>query len=168
MEDFNILYYVAAAVIYFLTRNKKKRPQKTSRPGTENTPPRPQAKSFEDLLKEITEGRDDEPQTKKEEHEPVKTRQEEVAVREEGAKRVFADDESRRVYEASIKMAEGADIAFERDVHFQKDSLLKQKPSQESHESIAEELFDGFDAEEAKKAVIYREILDRKYIWGGL
>jgi len=169
MDDFSFWWYIIAAVIYFLTRGKKKKPQQ-SRPGSENNPPgenRP--KSFEDLLKEITEGRleDEQPPPKVEqrplvvkepiEREEVKDRK---LVRE---RRVFADDESKRVYEESIKMAEGADLAFEPDENYKQPRLFATEEAEDDEPTIADEIRDGLDTSEAKKAVIYAEILNRKY-----
>lgn len=166
MDDFNFWWYIIAAVIYFLTRGKKKKPQQKSRPGTENSSPKSQPKSFEDLLREITEGRvTQEPQQETVEVQP---KEEQNATTKErfkksGEQRAFADDESRRVYEESIKMAEGADIAFEPDENFKEPRLFKKESNQATERSYAEELMDGFDADEAKKAVIYSEIFNRKY-----
>lgn len=167
MDDFSFWWYIIAAVIYFLTRGKKKE-QPNKRPGSENNPPQSQPKSFEDLLKEITEGRPQEEQTVKQEPVVIDSREVE-AEREshsaEGEKRVFADDESRRVYEESIKMAEGADIEFAPSENFQEPKLFKGAAKNEDEEewSIADEIRDGLNSAEARKAVIYSEILTRKY-----
>lgn len=168
MEDFSFWWYIIAAVIYFLTRGKKKKEQPTSRPGTERNPPQTQQpKSFEELLREITEGpREESPEPVRQEPvvikpEPVK---EPETQRLEGERRAFADDESKRVYEESIKMAEGADIAFEPDEHFKAPRLFKgSEQEDEETTSLADELREGFDMDEAKKAVIYAEILNRRY-----
>lgn len=169
MDDFSFWWYIIAAVIYFLTRGKKKKEDPTSRPGSENNPPPSQPKSFEDLLREITEGRpSDEPTYKQEPVEIIKedNKEDEIEKRRfEGERRAFADEESRRVYEESIKMAEGADIEFERDEHFQQPRVLKgiHRSREEEEWSIADEIRDGLNSSEAKKAVIYSEILTRKY-----
>lgn len=168
MDDFNFWWYIIAAVIYFLTRKKKKKEQPSNRPGSENNPPKnQQPKSFEDLLREITEGRNEsEPVI---EQEPVVIEQEERSIQDEnirleGNRRAFADDESRRVYEESIKMAEGADLEFEPDEHFRAPSLFKGSKNDDEEEwTIADEIRDGLNSSEARKAVIYSEILNRKY-----
>lgn len=168
MDDFSFWWYIIAAVIYFLTRGKKKQ-QPQSRPGSENNPPPTQPKSFEDLLREITEGRIEEEETPPVQQEPVVIRdtqkeKEEEQRRLEGERRAFADEESKRVYEESIKMAEGSDIAFERDEHFQQPRLFKSPAADEEEEwTIADEIRDGLNSSEAKKAVIYSEILNRRY-----
>lgn len=167
MDDFSFWWYIIAAVIYFLTRGKKKKQQQpNSRPGSENNPPQSQPKSFEDLLREITEGRTEE--VPPVEQEPVVIREPEIEkeeIRLEGERRVFADDESRRVYEESIKMAEGADIEFAPAENFRAPSLFKgtSKDTEEEEWSIADDIRDGLNSSDAKKAIIYSEILTRKY-----
>lgn len=165
MDDFSFWWYIIAAVIYFLTRGRKKQPQKTPGSDAEKTPPRNQPKPFEELLKEITEGRiSEEPEQQPVEIDTMEeASKHEESIRLEGERRAFADDESKRVYEESIKMAEGADIKFERDEHFQETRLFKKKADEMQTKSYAEELMDGFDVDEAKKAVVYSEIFNRKY-----
>ncbi|MEQ8904197.1 hypothetical protein [Ekhidna sp.] len=167
MDDFSFWWYIIAAVIYFLTRGKKKKEQPNSRPGSENNPPKTQPKSFEDLLREITEGRQEEPEPVKQEPVEIKdvSEEEEDSRRLEGERRVFADAESRKVYEESIKMAEGAELEFEPDEHYKTPRLFKglDKETEEKEWSIADEIRDGLNTSEAKKAVIYSEILTRKY-----
>jgi len=165
MDDFNFWWYIIAAAIYFLTRRKKKKSQKKIPSGTENTPQRNQRpKSFEELLQEITKGsRPESPEQEPIEIKPEKKQpsKQEENIRHTGEGRAFADDESKQVYEESVKMAEGADIAFERDEHFKKPRQFEEKSEKEK--SYAEELMDVFDADKAKKAVIYSEIFTRKY-----
>lgn len=170
MDDFNFLWYILAAILYFLTRSrKKKKPQHPSRPGTDNQPKNP-PKSFEELLREITG------EPKPEPSEPVK--QEPLVVekpdpvsladkeekRLEGERRMFSDEESRQIYEESIRQAEGADLTFERSEHFKQPGLLLRtgKPKGKKY-TIADEIRDGLTSKEAKKAIIYSEIIHRKY-----
>ncbi|MEQ9403744.1 MAG: hypothetical protein RIM99_09180 [Cyclobacteriaceae bacterium] len=164
MEDYKIIWYILAAVVYFLTRSKKKKAP-APRPGTENNPPKQApAKSFEDLLKEITgEALPEEPELiveepiKKEPKEPVEE------MRLEGERRAFADEESRRVYEESIKRAEGFDIEYKPDEHYREPRIFKEEKNEEAEYTFADEIRDGLNTTEAKKAVIYSEILARKY-----
>lgn len=169
MDDFSFWWYIIAAVIYFLTRSKKKKTP-PARPGTENNPPQTQRpKSFEELLKEITEG----PQEVEEpRQEPVVVKpdptfekpKEEKSIRLEGERRMFADDESRKIYEESIKMAEGADLEFKPNEHYRSPRIFKGPESEEEESStFADEIRDGLNSDEAKKAIIYAEILNRKY-----
>ena len=170
MEDYKIVWYILAALIYFLTRGKKKKP--TPRPGTENNPP-PQspAKSFEDLLKEITGEADVEEKPETEPVQEVVEKREEVKPEDvaeqqrlEGERRAFADEESRRIYEESIKRAEGFELEYEPDEHYHEPRLFKGQEGEEEEEyTFADEIRDGLSTSEAKKAIIYSEILNRKY-----
>lgn len=184
MDDLNIWWYLIAAVIYFITRAKKKkkgqdtsprsqqpRPN-SSRPGSENNPPPGQApKTFEDLLKEITGEREVEPEPVRQE--PMVIANEKTAReleeerrteqrRLEGERRAFADEESRRVYEESIKQAEGSDLKFERHEHFKKLRATEVATDEDTY-TFADEIRDGLSSSEARKAVIYAEILNRRF-----
>jgi hypothetical protein len=177
MEDYNILWYILAAIIYFLTRSKKKKPTQ-SRPGTENNPaPQERPKTFEDLLKEITGEAVIEPdlaepeemisesqQTRQSPKEKAPLEEAKEQQRLEGERRAFADDESRRVYEESIKRAEGFKIEYEPDEHYAESRIFKGQGVEEEKEyTFADEIRDGLSSTEARKAIIYSEILSRKY-----
>ncbi len=180
MDDFSFWWYIIAAVIYFLTRSRKKKStQRPSRPGSENNPePQAPPKSFEDLLREITgEGQPEVPpptvreltpaeqEEEKRKEEEQRLRKEEESRRLEGERRVFADEESRRVYEESIKQAEGFDIEYGPDEKFKEPRLFRQHSQEEEEEeyTIADEIRDGLSSDEARKAIIYSEILNRRY-----
>ncbi|MEP5611214.1 MAG: hypothetical protein ABJP45_03145 [Cyclobacteriaceae bacterium] len=172
MEDYKILWYILAAVIYFLTRGKKKKAP-AERPGSENNPsPQSPTKSFEDLLKEITgEGQqvtepEPEPRVSEEvkEQEDVKWEKAVEDQRLEGERRAFADDESRKVYEESIKRAEGFELEYKPDEHYHEPRLFKgDAATEEEQYTFADEIRDGLSADEARKAIIYSEIMNRKY-----
>jgi len=162
MDDFGFWFYIIAAVIYFLTRGKKKN-RPTTPPGSENRKPA-QPKSFEELLREITEGTadrepsfDQEPVTVSE---PERHSREETFERE-GNQRAFADEESKRVYEESIKMADGFDKDSTSEEPDHKTKILK--VADEEEYTFADEIRDGLSSDEARKAIIYSEILNRKY-----
>lgn len=183
MEDFNFIYYILAFIIYALTRRKKKK-NEPSRPQQQRT-----TKTFEELLKEITQEQSTE--TERPESEPVEAaevvdarveeRRREVerkreerlererATRLEGERRAFADDESKRIYEESIKQAEGFDIDFAAADNYKKPELFKKYSDKKferektEHELFLESIRNGLGGSEAKKAVIYSEILNRRY-----
>lgn len=163
MDD-QIWFYIIAAVIYFLTRKKKKKAQPQQPQSSSESAPSPQQKpiSFEELLKEITEGKTQE----QSEHEVVVDQPEPVQVEEikkEGRSRQFADDESRRIYEDSIKRAEEIDIPFEADEDYASKKLFKHADIEEEH-TIADEIREGLQStDSARKAIIYSEILNRKF-----
>ncbi len=173
MEDNKIWFYIIAAVIYFLTRKKKKKQQqKQPQPEVARESNRPQQQkkpvSFEDLLKEITEGREEElsePEVQVIEPEPVieegKPRKEKDRVRH------FADDESRRIYEESITHAQefepGHDHKFEPDDDYASSKLFKEHMVDEGP-TIADEIRESLQStDSARKAIIYSEILNKKY-----
>jgi len=171
VDDFSIWWYLIAAVIYFLTRGRKKK-KGSNQPQNQNRPKQTKpTKSFDELLKEITEGTF-ETETEEKEEEKFVEESPKVQVPSQKpieSKRRFADEESRRVYEESIKMAEGADLEFEPDDDYKKPSLFK-KYSDNKNElvknssSLVIEIRAGLQSKNsAKKAVIYSEILSRKY-----
>lgn len=177
MDDLGTWLYIIAAIIYFIVRNNKKKNQKnTPTPSSQNRPQKTQpTKSFEELLKEITEGTfgesgNDDTQKKEQEDDhpepkpaPAYTRE----INREGTTRSFSDEESKRVYEASVKMAEGADLDFAPDNDYKNPSLFemysKGKTSSIKTNKFAAEIRSGLQGKSAKKAIIYSEILNRKY-----
>jgi hypothetical protein len=170
--DERIWFYIIAGIIYFLAKRKKKPKEQT--PPTQSSD-RPQQSrqpvSFEDLLKEITEQRETQqpkpvPVFEEEEEDlPLrKMRAEQEAIKKEGANRQFADAESRKVYEESIKQAEGFDIAYEPDSHYESERLFKGNQKTKSEPTLADEIRTGLqNTQTARKAIIYGEILNRKY-----
>ncbi|RED96113.1 hypothetical protein [Marinoscillum furvescens] len=176
MDDIQFWLYLVFGAIYFITRSLKKKnpPQPKSRPQQqtdESTQRRNRPVTFEELLQEFTEGKS----TPKEEEKPepveatqvVKERkwQEENRPKEyeEGKTRRFSDEESRKVYEESIKRAEGTELEFKRDEHFQSKLKSRAKRESESNEVAADVLAMLQDQDQAKRAVVLSEILNRKY-----
>ena len=165
MEDFKIWIYLVFGAIYLITRvMKKKKPEEAPHSPLEtaddNYPKRQAPSSFEELLQEFTEQREEkeEPAIREE---AVKSSPVEVDTRLEGERRHFADEESRQIYERSIQEAEGADISYERDEHFKVNRAASEH--ERSHE-IGSSLKSMLrNPGSARKAVILAEILNRKY-----
>lgn len=178
MDDIQFWVYVVFAVIWVVARALRKKSRETtkSRPKspleTEDSQEAPV--SFEELLEEIT-GR----KSLKEEQKPIETYQEDVghnsgpygeeedraeeSIKSEGSKRHFADDESRRVYEESIKRAEQQE-EFEPAEGYQSIKLVSRKEEEEESSGFSKEIAEMFsDTDGARKAVILGEILNRKY-----
>ena len=171
MDNIQFWLYILFAVIYFVVRGLRKKttdsPKGPSQPTQSQNRPQRKPVSFEELLKEFTEGREATSAPKQEEEVSYQSLQElreekkEEEI-EEGRTRRFSDDESRRVYEESILMAEGADLKFERDEHFK--SKIQRSAEEESSPGLAGEIKNMLrDQEDVKKAVILGEILNRKY-----
>ncbi len=165
--DEQIWFYIIAALIYFFTRKKKKPQPKPSQQSRQTSEQKPQQKpvSFEELLREITEGRvEEEPEkTIEVEEEPEEIVSEREEFKKEGRTRSFADDESRRIYEESIKRAEEIDHEFKPSEHYHTGSLVRKKDEVEET-SLADEIREDLKSpDSARKAIIYSEILTRKY-----
>lgn len=176
MDDFGTWLYIIGGILYFIIRQKKKKGKdQPEMPNSENRPQRSNpTKTFEELLKEITEGGfsevQEEPNDERVETEvlaPEATAPSpKPAYMEEGRTRSFADDESKRVYEESIKRAEGADLEFKPDDDYAKPSLFQKytdKKTSSPKNTLASEIRKGLKGSGAKKAIIYAEILNRKY-----
>lgn len=186
MDDIQFWLYILFAIIYFVARALKKK----SQPDTDAQAPdintetsrRSRPKSFEELLQEFTEGKESVKEEVKQAEQDVEDFREVREVKstedvsrrvqkeistetlfEEGTTRSFSDEESRRVYEESIKRAEGAAIEFKDDASFK--SKLKSRQHQEEDEhSLAMDIKHMLsNPEDAKKAVIMGDILNRKY-----
>lgn len=167
MDNIQFWLYVAFGVIYFVFKQlrKKKTQEETQEVDQEMPQPRRKPVTFDELLKEFTQG--------KEGYEEVREEQEYHAPQvlptaypqKEIESRKFADDESQKIYERSIAQAEGYDLKFERDDNFRVKSPMQVTLRGEDEEkSIGEEIFDSLrDADQARKAVILGEILNRKY-----
>lgn len=178
--DERIWFYIIAAVIWYFIKRKKKSPEDEVPETTSNRPQQQRKQvSFEDLLKEITEQREQETrqgapapvarpiqQHVEEEDLPLrKQREEREALEREGRNRHFADAETRRVYEESVKMAEGFDIEFAPDKKFVKENLFKGKSKTAVAEaSYGDEIRESLrKPDSVRKAIIYAEILSKRY-----
>lgn len=177
MDDIQFWLYLAFALIYFITRSfKKKEPKKPaggSSPRQESSGPERKPVTFEELLKEFTEGREAgdereevtaESRQKAEEEEWLKKQREteEEEVFEEGRTRRFSDEESKRIYEESIRKVAENSPDFKSDEHF-RSKLVRVEAQEETH-TLAEDIRDMLqDQEDVKKAIVMSEILNRKY-----
>ncbi len=182
MDDIQTLLYIVIGLIYFLSRSfgKKKKPQ--NRP-QQQSPEQQQQKTgkkpmtFEELLEEFT--RDAQGQNKKEEVEEdfeeevdlpkkqtsYKTIEEVDDEIAEPATRRFADDESRRIYEESVRGAKTYEKAGSLFDNQEKSRFAGYAKAEESKQNeIAKDVKAMLqDADDAKRAIILSEILNRKY-----
>lgn len=183
MNNIQIWIYLIAGAIYIIAKvlknsNQPAKPVQKSRPSTGQRPASGAPKTFEELLREFTEEREEKPappvvlQTPRHgaeslrEKELEKERQREADYAKEGANRQYttlADTEAKRIYEESIKRAEGARLEFEPDSHFSS-SRLKTRQPQPTSPALADTISHMLaTADGAKKAVILSEIFNRKY-----
>lgn len=176
MDNIEFWIYIIFAVIYFVARALRGKPKQkpVSRPKSpldvsddqpQSTAEQPM--SFEDLLEEITGRKSLEEEPSQDptrvEQEKKKSDSTSVEVFEEGKSRSFADDESRRIYEESIKRAEQTEISYEPDEKFKSAKLFSQPGEEEVGNPLTEEIKAMLQSEDAKKAIILQEILNRKY-----
>lgn len=180
MDDFRIIFYVILGIIFVVSRivkaNKStnqppkrpgvNRPQQGSRQG------KPAPASFEDILKEFGEKVEEKSLSR----EKSVVRQQESRPKprayeqkfEEGRDRMFADEESRRVYEESIKRSEGFDIKFGEDINFGSKRTkfgegAIRKDIHQKNPLIRSIKKDLKDKDGIRKAFILSEILNRRY-----
>ena len=172
MDDIKILLYIALGAIFFISRlmkNRKKQQQKEPSEVPEKE------LSFEDLIKQFTEEKqetkpisaDEKPAVEYKEpaveYEEPAVEYEEPAVEYEEpaaiAQTVSASQEATSVYERSIDEADKVDEK-EHVNHFKQFGVFEK----EEENTFLAELGVGLqEKEELKKAIIYKEIFDRRY-----
>ena len=177
MDDIQFWIYIIFAIIYFVGKNFKKKAQEQQKPRPRpNSPSEPQGDypqrpvTFEDLLEEITGRRSAQPAPSRQREDiPAVPAREvkmkaDIEIEEEGNRRAFADEESKRVYEESIKKAEGFELAYQQDEHYQTRKLFNDRPDRTTENEFASEIKSMLkNGDSARKAVILSEILQRKY-----
>ena len=183
MDDIQIWLYIIFGIFYFVSRIlKKKKPETPNNSETSESPqPEKRPMSFEDLLKEITEDRkvdkSDPPapvvqpvvkETKRYESAAETIKREEEERKEEflkeGETRHFADEESKAIYERSVKMAKDNAGEFKSFDQFTTTTSKMQRTETVQENSVATELKSMLqNKQDVKKAIILNEILARKY-----
>ena len=154
MDDIQLLLYIAFGVIYVLSRafRKKKEIQEDTARSEQETP-RPVAPSFEDLLREFAQGNTSTtPYNQPSEAKTV----EEIELEND----LPTDEEIDQIYQESIKQAEVGKEKPEYVSKFQRFDEFEDEEDESMAGTIMKD-FEDFDG--LKKAVIYKEILDRKY-----
>jgi len=165
MDDFKVLLYIIFGVIYVISRVMKNRKKQQNQQGAEADEPyqAPQKEvSFEDLLKEFTQGKQEEPTVKYEEPTIQPVKYEEPVVEE--VSWAGSDEEATSVYEQSIKAAENLpDVEMEGKGHDHHLQRFGEYEEEEENSFLADLRADLQEEDGLKKAVIYKEILDRKH-----
>lgn len=166
MDDYKVLLYIIFGVIYLISRvmksRKKQQAQQSQQEHSEDSSEAPKKEiSFEDLLKEFTQGGQQE-KTVPQYEEPIEeepTRYEEPVVEE--TTWVGSDEEATSVYERSIRDAETVDMMEQgHDHHLQRFAVYEE----DEKDTFLADLSDELQEEDGlKKAIIYKEILDRKH-----
>ena len=182
MDEFKILYFIIAAVIFIVSRvrkaNKGKKPMppprqspRPNRPTSQGDKPVPT--SLEEMLEELGKSMEknkpvSRPVPPKAVQNPVTTPKREP-VFETGRDRRFADEESKRIYEESIKRAEGFDLEFnENDNYKTKRTVFGEgavdKKLHSPNPLIKALREDLKKPESVKKAFILSEVFNRRYV----
>ena len=88
-----------------------------------------------------------------------------VAVLKEGSTtRVFADEESKRIYEQSISQVKSQEDELEKQLAIAKSRFKEFEIQEEESSAVRDEIVEMLQSPEgAKKAIILSEILNRKY-----
>lgn len=183
--DEKIIFYIVLGIIYFVVNAlKKKKPENEpgpDRPPSRPQPHKPQPVSFEDLLREITEGKQ-RPKSSETPSTAQKTTYRQPLPKpqpayvdydddlEEEAKRLentsFDDDRSNKAYEEAKKMAFNRPSLEETMTLDQVNTTygrFKEFDKKEEPGLLAEYVQDLRDPKGFKKALILSEILNRKH-----
>lgn len=172
MDNLQLWIYIIFGILYFLSRsmrkNKSNRKPISPLETQENQEKRPPV-SFEDLLREITEQRNEETAQAPREISDTTAADTSSSQSEnrpkpasKSSRNVISpskDEESKKIYEKSIAAAsEEEPITFERDRHFK--AVVGDTHTKDASSTIKQWLS---NPQEAKKAIILSEILNRKY-----
>ena len=160
MDDIQLIIYLAFLGLYFLTRALSKRKKSKRGPTSKKTSPSPV--SFQDLLREFV-GDNKKVQPAVEVIEP------EIETDPEPSLKEFesdypSDDEIDEVYKESVSEAQQfkpLDKTIEIAPISTKFKAYKQEDDRNTLAAEVREMFDNLD--DARKAIVLKEILDRKY-----
>lgn len=186
---FAIIYFVVR-----MLKKKQQPPDATERDFEQETgqggqPTSERPVSFEDLLRELTGQKQPQqapPPPPEETRAPARNQRrdfqfpsdgdnyedvqeewedKEVAVLKEGSTtRVFADEESKRIYEKSISQVKNQEDELEKQLERAKSRFKEFEIQEEQTSAVREEIVEMLQSSEgAKKAIILSEILNRKY-----
>jgi hypothetical protein len=163
MEDIQLIIYIIFVVVALLSRilkAKKQPPTPTKGSSYEREAPSQPVKSFEDLLREFTEGPTHRPA-------PVVAYEEEEEEEEEEDYFASRDAESHRIFQEAI-LATAPTESTESNVGLSdQDRLVKRfsefEEEEESSKSLAELKAMLTQPDGARKAMVLAEILQRRY-----
>lgn len=156
MDDIQILLYIIFILFAIISRalkKKKEAPKKhtssTAQQPSQSQPPRKQL-TFEELLKEFTEG-----------HAPVQQEYEE----EEEEFNVNNDEEIQRIYQESVRASKEFENSKKKEDnrHTGNFTHFEGYSEEDTEEEVSEFAKLLQDEESAKKAIILSEILNKKY-----
>jgi hypothetical protein len=159
MDDFKVLLYVVFGAIWLISRIMKSRKKQNAQKEQSDQPYEEPKKevSFEDLLKEFTQGGvEEKKEISYEEPETYEESTEAEAISWKGS-----DEEATSVYEKSIRDAETIDMTDQGHNHHLKRFAVFEEEEEDTF--LADLKADLSEEGGLKKAIIYKEILDRKH-----
>lgn len=168
MEDYKFLIYIVLAIVYYVFKgfgNKKKPvtrrkadsdfdPQTTGKP-----------KSFEEILRELS-GEAPQRELEFEEAKPLSEQVEERVLDQkvDGDDYENADDTLKELYRKGERLKTIDELVDLKEVEKEETSRFNSFALEEDDNEFAREIREGLsDPESARKAIIYAEILNRKY-----
>jgi hypothetical protein len=182
--DEKIIFYIILGIVYFIFNAlKKKKPENEPGPDRPQSRPqtnKPQPVTFEDLLREITEGKSEKfpespvSQQKTEYHSPVpKPKQtfidydDDLEEEEKSLEKTSFDDErSNKAYEDAKRMAfnrPSLEETMKLDQVNTTYARFKEFEKKQENALLAEYIKDLRDPKGFKKALILSEVLNRKH-----
>jgi len=183
MEDYKILIYIVLSILYFLFkgRGKKKkavtRKQNESKTAEQGSSGQRRPKSFEELLAELSgekqqkdrqdADRPDDGEILKESEEikSLSDQVEERPMHQEVSQEDYenADETLKELYKKGERLKSIDELVDIEEVATQS-NRFKEFDKKEDDNLFAREIREGLsDPESAKKAIVYAEILNRKY-----
>ncbi|SMG08669.1 hypothetical protein SAMN05661096_00149 [Marivirga sericea] len=181
MEDYKILIYIVLSILYFLFkgRGKKKKPdtrKKEESQSTEQTSEgKRRPKSFEELLAELSgenqqrsiesQNESGEILTDSEDIRPLSEQVDERPINQEVSQKDYenADETLKELYKKGEKLKSIDELVDIEEVSTQS-NRFREFDDKKSENLFAKEIREGLsDPESAKKAIVYAEILNRKY-----
>lgn len=182
MEDYKILIYIVLSILYFLFKGRGKKKKAVTRQKEEaqtrdqNTDQKRRPKSFEELLAELSGENqdrretseyedDDEILTDKKDIKPLSEQVDERPMHQQVSQEEFenADETLKELYKKGERLKSIDELVDIDEVATQSNRFKEFDTEVEDHQ-FAREIREGLsDPESAKKAIVYAEILNRKY-----
>ncbi|MBK6264813.1 hypothetical protein JKA74_07175 [Marivirga sp. S37H4] len=167
MEDYKYLIYIALAILYYVIKGigSKKKPATRQKQTTNTGQPQEQPKTFEDIIRELSGEAPRREEREFEEAEPLSDQVEERVLEQSVGHEEYenADDTLKELYKKGERLKSINELVDFEEVEKEGSRFDAFSIEREENE-FAREIRDGLsDPESAKKAIIYAEILNRKY-----
>lgn len=166
MEDYKFLIYIVLAIVYYIFKGigNKKKPVTRKKMDTDS-PTTGRPKSFEEILRELS-GETPQRELEFEEAKPLSEQVEERVLNQkvDGDDYENADDTLKELYKKGERLKTIDELVDLKDVEKAEISRFDSFSIDEDENDFAKEIRNGLsDPESARKAIIYAEILNRKY-----